>query len=92
MSEDKINSLWKDIALRASNTYHKQEWPSIKYYQVQQERKPREQVTIETDLQMIHFSMLLEMDFNTAVIKMLKKIGVRMKNFTRYLPFILNRK
>lgn len=41
---------------------------------------------------MMHFSVSLKMDFNIARINMLKKIGVKMENFTRYIPFILKRK
>ena len=37
---------------------------------------------------MIHFSMLLEMNFNIAVINMFKITGVEMEKFTRYLAFI----
>lgn len=59
----------------------------VKYYQVWQEKEPREKLTIETDLQMIHFSVLLEMNFNIAVINMFKVIGVKMDK-TRYLEFI----
>ena len=41
---------------------------------------------------MIHFSVLLEMNFNIAVINMFKVIGVKMDKFTRYLEFILKTK
>lgn len=49
-------------------------------------------MTIETDLQMIHFSVLLEMNFNTTVTNMFKIIGVEVEKFTRYLAFILKNK
>lgn len=67
LPEDKINSLWKDIASRASNTYHKQCLSLGKILPVTR-KEPREKLTIETDLQMTHFLVLLEMNFNILII------------------------
>lgn len=38
------------------------------------------------------FSVLLEMNFNIAVINMFKIIAVEVETFTRYLAFILKKK
>lgn len=90
LPEDKVNSLWKAIASRTSNT-HKQ-WLAFSNLLPDTTRNRTKRKTDNRnrpgDDPFFLFLLVLEMDFNIALIIMFKNIDVKMENCTRYLVFI----